>query len=136
MDSQGKFTPLRETPADYYNPVFSPDGKRLALEINDGKRRDIWVYEWERDTLTRLTFNGGDRVEDNTKPIWTPDGQRITYASFEKSGVSDLYWTRADGSGDTLRLTETKNKKCLPPGVPTARSSRSTNSNRAPPGTP
>ena len=111
MDSQGKFTPLRKPPADYYNPVFSPDGKRLAMEINDGKRNDIWVYEWERDTLTRLTFNGGDRLEDNTKPIWTPDGQRITYASFEKSGVSDLYWTRADGSGDTLRLTETKNKK-------------------------
>ena len=58
MDREGKFTPLRETPGDYRNPAFSPDGKRLALEINDGSRSDIWVYEWERDTLTRLTFAG------------------------------------------------------------------------------
>jgi eukaryotic-like serine/threonine-protein kinase len=110
-DSEGKFTPLRQTPADYNNPVFSPDGKRLALEINDGKETDIWVYEWERDVLTRLTFGGGDKREDNTNPIWTADGKRITYSSDEKSGASDLYWTRADGGGDTRRLTETRNKK-------------------------
>ena len=72
MDRQGKFTPLREFPGDYYNPAFSPDGKRLALAINDGKRSDIWVYEWTHDTLTRLTFSG-----NNFNPIWTPDGQRL-----------------------------------------------------------
>jgi eukaryotic-like serine/threonine-protein kinase len=106
MDREGKFTPLRETPGNYYSPAFSPDGKRLALQISDGKKNDIWVYDWEHDTLTRLTFSGG-----NLNPIWTPDGQRITYSSFEKNGVADLFWTRADGTGDTLRLTETKNRK-------------------------
>ena len=107
MDRQGKFTPLRATPGDYSNLAFSPDGKRLALEINDGKRIDIWVYEWERDTLTRLTFGG----EENFRPVWTPDGQRITYSSFEKSGEFSLYWKQADGAGDALRLTESKNEK-------------------------
>ena len=48
MDREGKFGTLRETPSDYTNLAVSPDGKRLALEIFDGKRRDIWVYEWER----------------------------------------------------------------------------------------
>jgi serine/threonine-protein kinase len=104
MDREGKFQPLRETPGDYYNPAFSPDGKRLALDFNDGKRRDIWVYEWERDTLTRLTFAG----EGNTYPVWTPDGQRITYSSLEKGGVYNLWWIRADGAGDAQRLTESK----------------------------
>ena len=42
---EGKFQPLRETPGGYFNPAFSPDGKRLALEIIDGARRDIWGYE-------------------------------------------------------------------------------------------
>jgi len=105
MDRDGKFTPLRETPAAYYNPAFSPDGKRLALEIFDGKRRDIWVYEWERDTLTRLTFAG----EANAFPIWTPDGQRIVYSSQEKSIAYNLWWIRADGAGDAQRLTESRN---------------------------
>ena len=110
MDRQGKFTPLRETPGAYLFPALSPDGKRLALQIRDGKRMDIWVYEWERDTLTRLTFGG----ESNSSPVWTPDGQRITYSSLsslEKRGVSDLYWKRADGAGDALPLTESKNAK-------------------------
>jgi len=111
MDREGKLTSLRETPGDYRNPAFSPDGKRLALEISDGKRRDIWVYEWERDTLTRLTFAG----EANGFPVWTPDGQRIVYSSVEKGGGSNLWWIRADGSGDAQRLTESKS-----PQIPTS----------------
>jgi Tol biopolymer transport system component len=107
MDREGKFTPLREAPANYTNPVFSPDGKRLALQIFDGKRPDIWVYEWERDTLTRLTFAG----ESNDYPVWTPDGQRITYSSREKGGSSNLWWIRANGAGDAQRLTESKNSQ-------------------------
>jgi Tol biopolymer transport system component len=104
MDREGKFTPLRGTPGDYSNPAFSPDGKRLALQINDGKRTDIWVYEWERDALTRLTFGG----EANSFPVWTPDGQRITYSSVDKGGTYNLWWIRADGAGDAQRLTESK----------------------------
>ena len=106
MDREGKFQPLRETPGDYFNPAFSPDGKRLALEISDGKRSDIWVYEWERDTLTRLTFAG----ESNTFPVWTPDGQRIVYSS-QENGTFNLWWIRADGAGDAQRLAESKSRQ-------------------------
>jgi Tol biopolymer transport system component len=102
MDREGKFRPLRETPGAYYNPAFSPDGKRLALEVSDGKRRDIWVYEWERDSLARLTFAG----ESNSNPAWTPDGQRIVYSSHEKGGTYNLWWIRADGGGNAQRLAE------------------------------
>jgi len=79
----------------------------LALQIRDGKKTDIWVYEWERDTLTRLTFSG----ESNQNPVWTPDGQRITYSSAEKGGVYGVYWKRADGAGDAVRLTESRNQQ-------------------------
>ncbi len=107
MDRQGKFAPLRETLGAYISPALSPDGKRLALQVRDGKRMDIWVDEWERDTLTRLTFGG----EFNSSPVWRPDGQRITYSSRETGGAWSLYWKRADGAGDALRLTESKNAK-------------------------
>lgn len=100
MDREGKFTPIRETPGDYYMPALSPDGKRLVLTINDGKKSDVWVLDLARDTLTRLTFDG-----NNIGPIWTPDGQRITYDHLDKPGTGDIYWTRADGTGTPFRLT-------------------------------
>ena len=59
MTRDGKTSVLRATKADWANPRFSPDGQKLALEISDGKQRDIWVYEWARDTLTQLTFDPG-----------------------------------------------------------------------------
>ena len=110
MDRENQFTALRSAPGVYRYPAFSPDGKRLALQVYDGRREDIWVYEWERDTLTRLTFGSG---EDYDAPIWTPDGQRITYSGVDHQGVggADIYWKRADGSGDAQRLTETKKPK-------------------------
>ena len=47
----------RDEGANWANPRFSPDGQKLAIDISDGKQRDIWVYEWARDTLTQLTFD-------------------------------------------------------------------------------
>jgi serine/threonine-protein kinase len=100
MDREGKFTPLRERKGSYLFPTFSPEGKRLAVQIRDGGGSDIWVYQWEGDLLTRITFGS-----QSNSPIWTRDGQRITYSSSEKGGVNGLYWTRADGAGDALLLT-------------------------------
>ena len=94
---------LRATKAEWVHPRFSPDGRKLALDIDDGKQRDIWVYDWARDTLTQLTFNSGaDAV-----PVWTPDGKRIVFASDRaKPGTRNLYGVNADGTGEVTRLTD------------------------------
>ena len=105
MDPEGKTEPLLPTPRDYYNPSFSPDGKRLAVQITEGENSDLWVYELERETLSRLTFKeGSDRV-----PVWTPDGRYVTFSSDRQGGVSNIYWKRADGTGDAEHLTESSN---------------------------
>ena len=77
LDREGKVTPLRAMPADWSNLVFAPDGLRLALDISDGNRTDVWTYEWGRDSLDRLALAPGDAL----KPVWTPDGTRIVFAS-------------------------------------------------------
>ncbi len=105
MDRSGKPMPLRATPADWSNPAFAPNGQRLAIDISDGTQADVWVYEWARDTLSRLTFD----PTDDARPVWTPDSQRIAFAS--KRGdktIFNLYWQRADGTGEVQRLTESK----------------------------
>jgi serine/threonine-protein kinase len=104
MDRSGQTKTLRATLANWFNLRFSPDGQRLALQINEGQN-DIWVYEEARDTVTPLTF---DRAND-LKPIWTPDGRRVTFASGRNNpAMPNLYWQRADGTGDAQRLTESK----------------------------
>ncbi|MDP2320810.1 MAG: hypothetical protein Q8O42_15900 [Acidobacteriota bacterium] len=102
-DRAGKATVLRATPANLLNPAFAPDGRRLAMQIADGASTDIWIYEWARDTLTRLTFD----PSNDQKPAWTPDGRRIVFTS-ARTGLSapNLFWQKADGTGEAQRLTE------------------------------
>ena len=103
LTRDGKTSVIRAVPADWANPRFSPDGQKLAIDISDGKQRDIWVYEWARDTLTQLTFDTGDDHD----PVWTPDGRRIVFASDRaKASIANLYWVNGDGTGEVTRLTD------------------------------
>ena len=103
LTRDGKTSVLRATKAEWVHPRFSPDGRKLALDIDDGKQRDVWVYDLARDTLTQLTFDSGaDAI-----PVWTPDGKRIVFASDRaKPGTRNLYWVNADGTGEVKRLTD------------------------------
>jgi len=98
LEESGKTRPLLARPGNYGRPSFSPDGRRLALEILDGSNSDIWVQDLERDTATRLTFGGKEHM-----PIWTPDGRTVVYQDPE-----GLSWTRADGGGKPQPLLRTK----------------------------
>ncbi len=104
LDQFGKTQPLRTVPAGYSNPRFSPDGKHLAVTIADTANVDIWLYELERDAMSRLTF----APEADRYPVWSPDGKHIVFFSL-RDGVGNLYWTRADGASETVRLTVSKN---------------------------
>src|SRR5262245_54907046 len=102
MDRNGQTTLLRRTLTDWSNPSFSPDGTRVAMDLGARGALDVWIYDWKRDTPTTLTFEGL-----NFKPILTPDSLRIVYSSARPTG--NLFWRRADGSGEEQRLTESKN---------------------------
>jgi serine/threonine-protein kinase len=101
LSRDGKTSPLRPERSVWNNPRFSPDGQKLAIEINDAKGNDLWTYEWARDTLTRLTFDN----KENRGPVWTPDGRRIVFVSQRDNAGLNLYWMRSDG-GQIERLTE------------------------------
>ena len=101
LDGSGKSEPLLTKPGDYSRPHFSPDGQRLALEVREGSSFDTWVYDWRRDTLTRLTFGAGGLA---LNPVWSPDGRFIIFG-----GNEALFWTRSDGAGMHQPLVQTKN---------------------------
>jgi serine/threonine-protein kinase len=111
LDRSGKSSSLRSAPANWGNLSFAPDGRRLAFDINDGKQWDIWVDDWARDARARLTT----APTHSMRPVWTPDGRRIVFASLrgEKAvhTTYNLYWQRADGTGDVQRLTDSANQQ-------------------------
>ena len=67
--------PAGEKAANLGSLRLSPDGTRLATEAGESVT-SIWVYDFKRKVNTRLTFGS---FQANT-PVWSPDGQWITYA--------------------------------------------------------
>jgi Tol biopolymer transport system component len=97
LDGTGNAQPLLAKPGAYARPSLSPDGQRLALEVSEGSGSDIWVYDWQRDTMTRLTFSG-----NAAGPLWSPDGRYIAFG-LGREGTSV---TRSDGAGKPQPLTK------------------------------
>lgn len=92
LDTTGKQEALPARAGAYMGtPRVSPDGKRIAIAIQDGSNQDIWVYEPERDAMIRLTSGGGMF----TNPVWTRDGRHVVYGLVG----GGLRWSRADGAG-------------------------------------
>jgi eukaryotic-like serine/threonine-protein kinase len=86
----------------YRSPRLSPDGRKVAVscdEAHDGKH-SICVYDLERRVSTRIT----DGVLDST-PIWSLDGQEITYESRENE-IAYLKSVRMDRSAPPRVLVE------------------------------
>ena len=103
MDRHGKMSPLLDTMRSYYSASLSPDGGKLALDVQ-AANNDIWIYQTARGTLTRLTFGGGN----NDFPIWSPDGRYVVYQA-EKGRSPNIFRKPWDGSGSEERLTSDAN---------------------------
>jgi len=75
VDSIGRKEPLQARPGPYRALSLSPDGKRVALTVAEAAGgRDVWVYDTQRDDMTRLT--SGSIV---TSPTWSPDAHHVVF---------------------------------------------------------
>jgi hypothetical protein len=54
LEGGDKTQSLLAKPGFYMRPHLSPDGQQVAMDITEGSDSDIWVYNWQRDTMTRL----------------------------------------------------------------------------------
>jgi hypothetical protein len=102
IDRHGHEEAITAAPARaYVTPRLSPDGTRLALAILD-QENDIWVWDFARQTLTRVTSDPGL----DGAPVWMPDGIRMVFTSQAGGAVASLFRRAADGTGAAERLTQ------------------------------
>ncbi len=103
VDRQGNATAAFAERGMYLVPRLSPDGGHIAYAAIDPQsgQRNIWIGDLKRGTRTRLTLGTGS----SSDPIWTPDGQGITYASTREQGSFALFTSPTDGSREPSRLT-------------------------------
>jgi serine/threonine-protein kinase len=102
IDRNGMTRTVAAPPKFYSSPRLSPDGKLLALQVNENGSPDIWVYEFARNTLTRLTFGPGA----SSSPLWSADGRRIVYSN--RTDSPSFRSKLADGSGAEETLYDKK----------------------------
>jgi len=103
VDVEGRKTEFLEAPAHFIYPRISPDGRRIAVTLVSEEGQDIWLIDRERGSRTLFANEG-----QNMEPVWSPDGNRIAFAS-NRAGSWSLYWKPADGSREAEPLLVREN---------------------------
>ena len=103
LSERGDWSELSSQEHQYESIALDPEGRRIALGIagSDGGA-GIWVYDIARSSLTPLVRDGGN----NTSPVWTPDGRRLTFTSGRRGRPPNLFAVPSDGSAVEERVFE------------------------------
>jgi Tol biopolymer transport system component/imidazolonepropionase-like amidohydrolase len=88
---------ITESGAFTRDPVFSPDGRKLAFVASEFGKRELRVYDFDTQKTSSLFQVGG--ASWPLYPSWSPDGRQIVFQ--HTRGIFDLYRivlvTAADG---------------------------------------
>ncbi len=83
---------------------ISPDGSRVAMSVTEHRTGagDIWLFDRGRGIPTRLH---SDAVGE-TRPVWSPDGATLAYASDRKGPPDIVTLGMSGGRGSEQALFE------------------------------
>jgi len=90
VDRDGTETPVGAPARNYNYADLSPDGRRIALDVG-APENDIWIWDVERGSMSRLTFD----EPRNMGIAWSPDSRDVAF-NVVGAGIA---LQAADGSG-------------------------------------
>ena len=79
-------------------PAVSPDGQTIAFSY----KGDIYTVPAAGGRVTQLTTH----PKHDTRPVWSPDGRKIAFAS-DREGSFDIYLMDREGGVPTRLTTNT-----------------------------
>jgi Tol biopolymer transport system component len=101
VDHDGKRVPITPEVRDYNSPSISPDGRRIAVVVTDQGHQDLWIYDLDTKTFSRLPA-----ADAPSSPVWTPDGSRVVYVGLGGKSRFAIWSQAADGGSPPQKITD------------------------------
>jgi hypothetical protein len=101
IDRTGDKRKLPQPARLFVSPRYSPDGRRVAVGVDQGGSRDIWIYSLGSAAPKRLSRSGRAG-----SPEWSPDSRRVAWTQIEGAlggraaevSRTDIVWRAVDES--------------------------------------
>ena len=93
---------LTKTKDEESNPVVSPDGKKLALEIGRGGLKVFDIDEKGKLSKAKTLLDGWDSPSGLT---WSPDSNWLAYSKSDLNFNEDVFIHAADNSQDPVNVS-------------------------------
>jgi hypothetical protein len=94
-DRQGNRTATLGKPGVYTQPVFSPDGTRIAVILGG----DVWIFDIAKGAGTQITST----PDGENSPVWLRDGSQIAYRA-TRGNVTAVYRNTTTGTPSEQRI--------------------------------
>jgi TolB protein len=91
--ASGQSTVISGRPGLNMTPTYSPDGKRIAMALENGRAVDLYDYDVEKRCCVRQLRAGPGT---DISPSYSPDGRKIAFMS-DRLGQPHIYVMPADG---------------------------------------
>ncbi len=113
MDRDGRRKAISESQRAYRYPLFSPDGRRIAVDVEgDARSFRAMVVDIASDAWTRV---GGD-VDSHYPQAWMPDSQRLLLVLAPSSHGLAIAPLDGSASPETLDVGEAQGVSVVPDG--------------------
>ncbi len=112
--SGGTATRITDEYHDARQPVWSPDGSRIAFQGYRDGGYDIWAVAPDGTGLRQLTWG----PYDDREPVWSHDGKRLAFSSDRGDAGNYNIWMLEIASGALRQVTRGPANEYMPTWAP------------------